>query len=102
MVAPSFVTVMSPTSSTSILSSPTGPRDDFTMLAIAAAAATESDGEALKHACAGPAEERVPTVLTANGLSRDSLPHQRQQRFSSSSHVGFVLGKLWSPVEEDS
>lgn len=31
MVAPSFVMVMSPTLSTSILSNPTGPRDDLRM-----------------------------------------------------------------------
>ena len=40
MVAPSFVMRTSPISSTSILSRPTGPRDDFTMLATANAAVT--------------------------------------------------------------
>mmetsp|Transcript_36845 Transcript_36845/g.86038 ORF Transcript_36845/g.86038 Transcript_36845/m.86038 type:complete len:265 (-) Transcript_36845:61-855(-) len=40
MVAPSLVMVTSPMSSTSILSRPTGPREDFTMLATAAAAVT--------------------------------------------------------------
>lgn len=40
MVAPSFVTVTSPMSSTNILSSPTGPRELLTMLAIELAAMT--------------------------------------------------------------
>jgi len=40
MVAPSFVTVVSPMSSTSILSSPTGPRDVLTTFAIAMQAIT--------------------------------------------------------------
>mmetsp|Transcript_417 Transcript_417/g.1264 ORF Transcript_417/g.1264 Transcript_417/m.1264 type:complete len:329 (+) Transcript_417:1049-2035(+) len=40
IVAPSFVIVMSPTSSTNILSSPTGPSDDLTMFAIAVVAVT--------------------------------------------------------------
>lgn len=40
IVAPSFVTVTSPTSSTSILSKPTGPRELLTMFAIDDAAIT--------------------------------------------------------------
>lgn len=40
IVAPSFVIVTSPMSSTSILSKPTGPRELFTMFAIDAAAIT--------------------------------------------------------------
>eukprot|EP00732_Lithocolla_globosa_P003290 Lithocolla_globosa_v1_NODE_2567_length_1950_cov_17.572559.p3 type:complete len:157 gc:universal NODE_2567_length_1950_cov_17.572559:1359-1829(+) len=40
IVAPSFVTVTSPISSTNILSKPTGPREDLTMLAIEAHAVT--------------------------------------------------------------
>lgn len=41
IVAPSFVTVTSPMSSTSILSSPTGPNELLTMFAIELAAITE-------------------------------------------------------------
>mmetsp|Transcript_12966 Transcript_12966/g.15736 ORF Transcript_12966/g.15736 Transcript_12966/m.15736 type:complete len:240 (+) Transcript_12966:1749-2468(+) len=40
IVAPSLVIVTSPTWSTSILSNPTGPREDFTILAMASAAVT--------------------------------------------------------------
>ncbi len=40
MVAPSLVMVTSPMSSTNILSSPTGPREDLTMLATEEAAST--------------------------------------------------------------
>lgn len=42
MVAPSFVTVTSPISSTSILSNPTGPKELFTMFAMEHAAITEN------------------------------------------------------------
>lgn len=42
IVAPSFVTVTSPISSTNILSNPTGPKELLTMLAIDDAAMTKS------------------------------------------------------------
>lgn len=43
MVAPSFVMVTSPMSSTSILSKPSGPSELFTMLAIELAAITTNE-----------------------------------------------------------
>ena len=65
-MAPSLVIVTSPMSSTSILSSPTGPSDVFTMFATAWTAMTAKDGGGEEEAA------RQMAFVVARGASARS------------------------------